>query len=163
DGQQARSKIAATQKEIAGKVQRLGELQAISNQALMEGEEVPQELQEEKRGLETAIADLGRAVKALKASVAAGGQTSPTPSGPRTPLGNLPMTGGGNGGGGGGHTFVMRTTPQQKPQQSPWGSPPPSTPRDRYGGGSGSGGGSLGSSGFAGGGGSSGAPGGGSS
>lgn len=49
--------------------QRLGELQAISTQALMEGEEVPPALQQERKDLETAIADLGRAVKALKASL----------------------------------------------------------------------------------------------
>ncbi|CAM9139161.1 unnamed protein product [Ectocarpus sp. 13 AM-2016] len=126
----AQADIATTEMEIAGKIQRLGELQAQTTQALMEGYEVPQKLQEERQGLETAIAGLGKTLRALKATAAAESPSSQTSRGARTPLGNLPMTGGdGDGGGGGGHTFVMRT------QQS-WGSPPPAgTPRDRYAGG----------------------------
>ncbi|CAN0100849.1 unnamed protein product, partial [Pylaiella littoralis] len=153
--------VMEVEMEVSGKLQRLGELQAQTTQALMEGYEVPHKLQEERQALEKAIPALRRVLKAAKAK-ATEAPSSPTPSSAaRTPLADVRMAagcdngGGGDGGdgGGGGHTFVMRT------QQSSWGSPPPpSTPRDRYASGSGSGT-NPGSGGFIGGDGGSGAPG----
>lgn len=46
--------------------QRLSELHAQTNQALMDGYEVPPKLQEERQTLETAIAGLRRRLKAMK-------------------------------------------------------------------------------------------------
>lgn len=49
-----------------GKTQRLTELQTQSNQALMEGYEVPERLQEERQSLEKAIPALQKALRAAK-------------------------------------------------------------------------------------------------
>ena len=46
--------------------QRLAELQSQSNQALMEGYEVPERLQEERQSLEKAIPALQKALRAAK-------------------------------------------------------------------------------------------------
>ena len=49
--------------------QRLGELHAQTNQALMDGYEVPEKLQGERHALETAIAALRRTLKAMEVRV----------------------------------------------------------------------------------------------